>query len=168
MQSAQPMRKIFVSIGLTLSVVLAIFLISFNSLVSYGADSPDQVIEQYLLALENKDEDSILKLIPREYSAKLAVEDKIVEFGGNKIQERKIIYNKIKPVYLTANVQGFYTNSNGVRKKFEDTLIISYRGGSLLELNKGRWYLKLGNGNVPAPEVQPAEPQTSPPKKSSL
>ncbi|WP_145837546.1 hypothetical protein [Dulcicalothrix desertica] len=98
MQSAQPMRKIFVSIGLTLSVVLAIFLISFNSLVSYGADSPDQVIEQYLLALENKDEDSILKLIPREYSAKLAVEDKIVEFGGNKIQERKIIYNKIKPV----------------------------------------------------------------------
>jgi hypothetical protein len=162
MQSAQLLKNLLVNLSLALSVTLSISLQGCNYLSPNGGNNPDQVIDQYLLALENKDEDSILKLIPREYSAKQAVEDKIAEFGGNKIQERQIIYNKTKPVFLIANVQGFYINSDGVRKKFEDTLIISYRGGSLLELNKARWFLQLGKGNVPAPEVQPAEPQTSP------
>jgi hypothetical protein len=109
----------------------------------------------------------MLQLVPKGYSAEQVVKDKISQFGGHKIQEHKVIYNKPKPVFLMANVQGFYTNSNSVRRKFEDTLTIKYKGGSLLQFNKGRWYLLLGKGNVSTPEIEPAEPQISPPKKSS-
>lgn len=165
MQSTKSLRNFTLNLGLALSIALPILLEGCDFKNSYGADTPDQVVEQYLLALEKKDEELMLKLVPRRYSAEQAVEDKIAQLGGHKIQEYKVVYAKPKPVFLRANVQGFYTN-DGVRKKFDDTLTIVYEGGSILELNKGRWYLIMGKGDVPTPKVQPAEPQTSPPKKS--
>ncbi|NJM65551.1 MAG: hypothetical protein HC851_07690 [Acaryochloris sp. RU_4_1] len=130
------------------------------------ANTPDQVIEQYLLALEKKDKHLMLQLVPGSYAADQAAEDKIDQFGGYKIQERQVNYIKPKTVFLIANVKGLYVNSDGVRKKFEDRLTIAYEGGGFLQSYQGRWCLLLGKGNVPPPEVQSAEPQTAPLKKS--
>jgi hypothetical protein len=164
MQSAKSFRNFTLTLGLALSIALPVLLEGCSFKNSYGADTPDGVVEQYLLALEKKDEELMLKLIPRRYSAEQAVEDKITQLGGHKIQEYKVVYAKPKPVFLQANVQAFYAH-NGVSKKIEDTLTIVYEGGSILDLSKGRWYLLMGKGNVPTPEVQPAEPQTFPPNK---
>jgi hypothetical protein len=82
---------------------------------------------------------------------------------ARKLLGYKVFYAKPKPVFWRANVQAFYTDDNGLRQKIDDTLTIVYEGGSILALNKGRWYLLMGKGDVSTPEVQPAEPQTSPP-----
>jgi hypothetical protein len=165
MQSAKSLRSFILNLVLTSSIFFPL-LQGCDFKNRYGADTAQQVVEQYLLALENKDEKLMLKLISREYSAKEAVKDKINRLGGHKIQEYKVTYTKPKPVFLRAKVQGFYTNHD-VRKRFDDTLTIVYQGESNLGINKGRWYLVMGKGNIPTPEVQPAEPQTSPPRKSS-
>ena len=67
---------------MALSITLPILLEGCNIKNSYGADTPDRVVEQYLLALEKKDEELMLKLIPRKYSAEQAVEDKIAQLGA--------------------------------------------------------------------------------------
>jgi hypothetical protein len=166
MQSAKPFRNFTFNLILILSIALPILLEGCSFKNSYGADTPDRVVEQYLLALEKKDEGLMLKLIPRKYSAEQAVEDKIAQLGGHKIQEYKVFYAKPKPVFWRANVQAFYIDDGGLRKTIDDTLTIVYEGGSILDLNKGRWYLLMGKNDVPTPEVQPAEPQTSPPERS--
>lgn len=166
MRSLMLLRNLSVTLSIVLGVALPISLQGCAIKNNYGADTPEQVIEQYLLALENKNEGLMRQLIPSEYSADQAVKDKIAQLGGHKIKEHKVVYTKPKPVFLRADVQGFYTSGNGVDKRFEDTLTIAYKGGSLLQFNRGRWYLLLGKGKAPDPRVQPAEPQTSPPKKS--
>lgn len=165
MQSAKWFRNFTLKLGLTVCIALSIFLEGCNFQNSYGADTPDRVVEQYLLALEKKNEELMLKLIPKRYSAEQAVEDKIAQFGGHKIQEYKVSYVKPKSVFWRANVQAFYTD-DGLRKKIDDTLTIVYEGGSISQLNKGRWYLIMGKGNVPLPEVQSAEPQTIPTERA--
>lgn len=166
MQSAKSFRNFTFNLVLALSITLPILLEGCNIKNSYGADTPERVVEQYLLALEKKDEELMLKLIPSKYSAQQAVEDKIAQLGGHKLQEYKVFYTKPKPVFWRANVQAFYTDDGGLRKKIDDTLTIVYEGGSILDFNKGRWYLLMGKGNIPTPTVQPAEPQTSPPGRS--
>ena len=159
------LRNPLLKLSLVPITIFSILLTGYDFKSGYGADTPDRVVDLYLLALEKKNEELMLKLVPRKYSAQEAAEDKIARFGGHKIQEYKVVYMKPKSVFLIANIKVFYTD-RGVRKRFDDTLTIAYQGGSRLELSKGRWYLLMGKGNVPSPEVQPAEPKTSPPKKS--
>jgi hypothetical protein len=162
MKSAQSFRN--VTFGFGLSIALSMLLEGCTFQNSYGADNPDQIVAQYLQALEKKDEELMLKLIPRRYSAEKAIEDKISQFGGHKIQEYKVFYAKPKTVFWRANVQAFYIDDVGSRKTINDTLTIVYEGGSILDFNKGRWYLLMGKDDVSTPKVQPAEPQIFPEK----
>ena len=116
-----------------------------------GAATPDQVIEKYLLALENKDEQLIERLVPEDRSATREIAAKIVSLGGYKIQEPKFVYTKNTPTLWRAKVTGFYLDRNGNRQKFEDTISIIYQGKESWKLYQGRWYLLLGKSQVISP-----------------
>ncbi|WP_446378787.1 hypothetical protein [Coleofasciculus sp. E2-BRE-01] len=73
-----------------------------------GADTPERVVEQYILGLEQQKENVILQLIPKEYVAEQAVEDKISQFGGHEVEEYSVVYNEVKPVFLIANIKGMW------------------------------------------------------------
>jgi hypothetical protein len=110
--------------------------------------------------------DLILQLVQESYSSNQDAEMRINQFGGFKIQKRQVDYIKLKPVFLKANVKGFYVNDKGIRKEFYDVLTIAYEGGGFWQFNRGLWYLLLGKRNVYTPKIQQAEPQTAPPSKS--
>jgi hypothetical protein len=137
---------------------IPLLLISLLSLLmgcsSNGADTAEQVVEKYLLGLENKDEAAIKQLVPGNYTVNQEIKNKISQVGGRKIQERQISYLKPKPVFWTAKIQGVLVGANGQREKFEDDLSLASE--------KNRWYLRIGSGNIPAPNVEPAVPQTTP------
>lgn len=129
-----------------------------------GADTPERVVEQYILGLEQQKENVILQLIPKEYVAEQAVEDKISQFGGHEVEEYSVVYNEIKPVFLIAEIKGSYVSNDQGLENFEDQVTIAYRGAGTLLSKKANWYLLLGDGQVPSPDVSPAEPQDTPPK----
>jgi hypothetical protein len=166
----QPMRlsrkPLIKHLGLASGIALILSFQGCSLLNHRGVDNPEKVVEQYLLALERKDEKSILQLVPQSYSADKAIKDKITRFGGRKIQERKIEYIRPKPIFIRANIKGSYIGSNGIRKNFEDILTIAYEKRSFWEFNRGRWYLLIGKGKVSTPKIQSAEPQIYPSKKS--
>jgi hypothetical protein len=110
-----------------------------------GAATPDRVVEQYLLALETKDENSILDLAPDNSNFTREVKAKIGRIGGRKIQDRQIIYTKPKPILWNATIRGFYLDRNGTKQKIEDSIVLEYQNKGDLKLYAGRWYLSLGS-----------------------
>ena len=110
-----------------------------------GGSTPDRIVEQYLLALEDRDEAAMLQLVPENYNVAKEVTAKIVKFGGHKIQDRQISYTKSKPTLWDARVRGFYVDRVGVRQKFDDSISIGYQSKGQVKLYGGRWYLLLGN-----------------------
>ncbi|NET61244.1 MAG: hypothetical protein F6K47_35485 [Symploca sp. SIO2E6] len=153
------MIKISANIGIVVCVSLATLLGACSFVDVHGADTPDQVVKQYVSGLERQEEDLILQLIPKGYTAEQAVKDKISQFGGYEIEEYNVVYNELKPVFLIANIEGRYAANNIGLEKFEDTVTIAYRGAGTLLSKKTRWYLLLGDGNVPSPNIAPGEPQ---------
>jgi hypothetical protein len=113
----------------------------------HGATTPDRIVEQYLLALADRDEAAMLRLLPE--NAALAdinqVKAKITKIGGFKIQDHQISYTKSKPTLWKAKVHGFYINLNDVRQKFDDSIEIEYQSKGQVKLYGGRWYLLLGD-----------------------
>jgi hypothetical protein len=109
----------------------------------HGAATPDRVVEQYLLALEDRDDTSILRLMPEKSFATEAIKTKIVRLGGYKIQDRLIRYTKPKPTRWNANIQGLYVDRSGIKRKFEDSIVLEYQSKGELKLYAGHWYLLL-------------------------
>ena len=124
-------------------IVTSILLLPACTADKNGAGSPDRVVEQYLLALENKDESLMLQLLPGGSSIEGKIKAKIDKFSGYKIQDRKIVYNKPKPVLWNAEIRGFYVDRAGTRQKFNDSISISYENKGQVKLYGGRWYLLL-------------------------
>ena len=85
MQSAKSLTDLILNLILTSSIFLSGLLQGCDFKNNSGADTAQQVVEQYLLALEKKDEELMLNLVPREYSAKEAVKERINRLGGHKI-----------------------------------------------------------------------------------
>lgn len=110
----------------------------------HGAATPDRVIEQYLLALEDRNDNSILRLMPEKSSPEL-VKAKIDQLGGYKIQDRQVRYTKPKPTRWNASIQGLYVDRSGVKRKFDDSIVLEYQSKGELKLYAGHWYLLLGN-----------------------
>jgi hypothetical protein len=108
-------------------------------------------MEQYLLALAAKDEKLIRQLVPENYVATQEIQAKISQFGGHKIQQSQFTYIKTKPTLWEAKVNGSYLDRNGIRRKFEDTILIIYQGKESWKLYQGRWYLLLGKGKIKSP-----------------
>jgi hypothetical protein len=111
-----------------------------------GAATPDRIVEQYLTALEAKNESLMRRSILPERQVKTKeIEAKLTKFGGYKIQDRQIEYIKSKPILWTANIRGAYLDRDGIKKKFDDSIEIEYQSKGQVKLYGGRWYLLLGN-----------------------
>jgi hypothetical protein len=108
-----------------------------------GAATPNRVVEQYLLALETKDEKMMLNLAPENSILTKEVKAKIVKLGGSKIQNRKISYDKPTPMLWNAKLRGIYVDRQGKDQNFEDSIVLQYQSKGELKLYAGRWYLLL-------------------------
>jgi hypothetical protein len=127
-------------------VMLVAIVFSLQSCVSQdknGAATPDRVVEQYLTALEKRDDAAIVRLMPEKSLASKEIQTKIARMGGYKIQDRQIKYTKPKPTLWNANIRGFYVDRFGVNRKFDDSIVLEYQSKGELKLYAGRWYLLL-------------------------
>jgi hypothetical protein len=112
----------------------------------YGAATPDRVVEQYLLSLENRDETLMLRLIPEHTPAeRQLVRAKIAKIGGHQVENRQVKYTKSKPTFWNAKINGNYIDRAGIKRRFDDSIAIEYQSKGELKLYAGRWYLVLGN-----------------------
>ncbi len=126
-------------------LISIVFSLSACSVNKHGAATPDRVVEQYLLALEEKDNHLMLRLVPEKSQLDRVIESKILRIGGHKIQGRQISYIKSKPTFWNAKIHGFFVDRAGIRRKFDDLIEIEYQSKGQLKLYGGRWYLLIGN-----------------------
>ncbi len=124
-------------------VITSISLLPACTTDKNGAGSPDRVVEQYLHALENKDESLMLQLLPENFPVDSKLKAKINKFGGHRIQDYQVIYNKPKPILWNAEIRGFYVDRSGIRQQFNDSIAIGYENKGQVKLYGGRWYLLL-------------------------
>jgi hypothetical protein len=133
-----------ISIHLRLALVIAIvFSLQACTADKNGAGTPDRVVEQYLMALEDRDQKLMLRLAPENSILTKEIKAKIDKIGGHKIQSRQIIYDKSTPILWSAKMRGIYVDRQGANKKFEDSIVIQYQNKGDLKLYAGRWYLLL-------------------------
>lgn len=108
-----------------------------------GAPTPENVVEQYLSALENKNKNSMLQLADEDSSSASAIAAKIGKIGGYKINNRQIVYDKFTPNLWKAKIKGNYVDRQGIAKKLEDSISIQYQSKGEPKSYAGRWYLRL-------------------------
>ncbi len=111
----------------------------------HGAATPDRVIEQYLLALENRDDALLSRLAPPQAAVRSEIKTKISKIGGHKIKNRQISYTKSKPTLWIARIRGFYLDRAGKRDNFDESIEIEYQSKGQVKLYGGSWYLLLKN-----------------------
>ena len=135
-------RGSFLCFCIALGTLLPI-LQSCNFFPTRGAATREELVSMYLRALENKDEQAILRLIPEDYAAKQVVEEKIGRLGSRKLEQLRISYQELqKPDSVKVLIEGVYYNKplpNGKRLRSTDQLFIHAAGD--------RWYLILGKKN---------------------
>jgi hypothetical protein len=127
---------------MTIAIVFSLQACSVNK---HGAATPDQVVEQYLVALEDRNDHLMLRLVPEKSQFDRIIESKISKVGGRKIQDRQISYTKSKPTFWKAKIQGFFVDHTGIKRKFDDSIEIEYQSKGQIKLYGGRWYLLLGD-----------------------
>ena len=126
-------------------MIAIVFSLQACSVNKQGAATPDQVVEQYLLALEDSDARLMLRLVPEKSQLDRVVKAKILRIGGHEIQDRQISYTKSKPTLWNAKIHGFFVDRAGIKRKFDDSIEIEYQSKGQVKLYGGRWYLLLGN-----------------------
>jgi hypothetical protein len=108
-----------------------------------GAPTPENVVEQYLSSLENRNKNSMLQLTDEGSNSASAIAAKISKIGGYKIKNRQIIYDKFTPNLWKAKITGNYVDRQGTAKKVEDSISIQYQSKGEPKSYAGRWYLLL-------------------------
>jgi hypothetical protein len=128
-----------------LTIIFGCTLISLCSCSANkrGAPTPENVAEQYVSALENKNKNSMLQLTDEESNLASAVSAKIGKIGGYKIQNKQIVYDKFTPNLWNAKIKGDYVDRQGLTKKLEDSISIQYQSKGEPKSYAGRWYLRL-------------------------
>jgi hypothetical protein len=129
------------SILIIVMLSIVFFLQSCGAHNKHGAATPIRVVEQYLTALEERNDNVIRRLMPEQSIAIKDIDAKIAKFGGYKIRDRIIKYIKFKPILWNAKIHGFYIDRAGINRKFEDSIEIEYQSKGELKLYAGRWYL---------------------------
>jgi hypothetical protein len=145
MQAIKP-KQLSISWRSILVVILVAILVSIQSCGvqnKHGAATPDRVVEQYLTALEQRNEPAIRRLMPETSPATTEIATKIDRLGGYKIQDRQIKYTKPTPKRWNANIQGVYVDTLGNKRKFDDSIVLEYQSKGELKLYAGHWYLLL-------------------------
>jgi hypothetical protein len=143
MQAIKPKQLSISWRSILVVILVALSLQSCGVQNKYGAATPDRIVEQYLTALEQRNEPAIRRLMPEQSLAAAAIETKLDRLGGNRIQDRQIQYLKPKPSLWNANIRGFYVDRAGVKQQFSDSIFLEYQSKGELKLYAGRWYLLL-------------------------
>lgn len=126
-------------------IMIVILLLQSCNADKNGTSTPDQLVEQYLSALENKNEKLLLGIVPEHSVLTREIKAKIAKTGGHKIQNRQIIYDKSTPILWNAQIKGVYIDRQNTSKKFEDIITIQYQNKGHLKSYAGRWYLLMKN-----------------------
>jgi hypothetical protein len=125
-------------------VSLSFFLLTTQSCSFFpgkGAATREELVSTYLLALEKKDEQLMLNLIPSDYDAEQVVEEKINRLGNRKLEQLKVSYQDLqKPDSSKVTIEGIYYDKplpNGKQFRSTDEIFVHASGK--------RWYLILGH-----------------------
>jgi hypothetical protein len=150
-EKCRRMRQSVSWIGVTLLGVLFLLLPACTRSIR-GAETKEEVVDTYLNALERKDEQSILMLIPESHIAEQEVKAKVKQLGGHIFREVRVNYRQefgLQRAMVT--VQGVYSGPLNERVEFREVLNLEYI--------HGRWYLILGQyRGFPPPVTPPATP----------
>ena len=111
----------------------------------HGAATPGRAIEEYLLALENRDDALLRRLAPAQAVVGSEIKAKISKIGGHKIKNPQISYIKSKPTLWSARIRGFYLDRSGKRNNFDESIEIEYQSKGQVKLYGGSWYLLFKN-----------------------
>jgi hypothetical protein len=103
-----------------------------------GESAPLEVVNSYLIALEQKDVAAVDRLTPSNTPADPALKAKISRWGGQHIENRQVYRTKTERSAVRLKIYGSY-QQNGKTEKFEDTLQLVYRREGLLR--NPRWLL---------------------------
>ena len=133
------------SISIIFMLVIVFCLQACKVESKHGAATPDRAIEQYLLALENRDDALFRRLMPEQALVSNEIKIKIDRLGGHKIKDRRISYIKSKPTLWTAKIRGYYLDRAGKRNNFDESIEIEYQSKGQVKLYGGSWYLLLKN-----------------------
>lgn len=138
-------------IGVTLFGVFLLLLPACTRSMR-GAETKEDVVDAYLNALERRDEQSILMLIPESHIAEQEVKAKVEQLGGHVFHEVRVNYRQeFGPQRAMVTVQGVYSGPLNERVEFREEL-------NLVHID-GRWYLILGQyRGFPPPVTPPVTP----------
>lgn len=102
---------------------------------SRGAKSPDLLAGAYLQALQNRDSQALLNLIPENHDAGQEVRYKMDKLGGQEVADRQLDFqeNRESPFYGILSITGRIKGSDHL---FKDKLA--------LQKSNQRWYLIMG------------------------
>lgn len=125
------------------SGILLLGLLSCSFVSLRGASTREEVVNNYLRALANKDEQSIKRLIPENYDVEQVVHEKVVRLGNRKLEQVEVSYQELqKPDSVKVTIEGIYYDKpgfEGKRLRSKDQLFLHAAGN--------RWYLILGKRN---------------------
>ncbi len=129
------------SISIIFMLVVIFCLQACKAESKHGAATPERAIEEYMLALENKDDALLRKLAPAQAVVSREIKAKISKIGGHKIKNPQISYTKSKPTLWAARIRGFYLDRSGKRNNFDESIEIEYQSKGQVKLYGGSWYL---------------------------
>ncbi len=110
-----------------------------------GGKSPEEVVERYTLALERKEKNSIVRLLPGNSASKqmlLTIDKKLSNFDGFKSKNVKVDYKDLKTVFVRAELEASYVEE-GAEKKFTDTVHIRHGCEGVFKDYENCWHLIL-------------------------
>jgi len=135
------------------AILLSVLFLIVSACVSTnprGAATKETLVDVYLQALQQKDEQAILSLVPETLAAQDAVQAKVEQLGGHTFHQVHIGYvPQVNPKWVRVIIRGVYTGSHNEQVEFSDEIFLNQMDN--------RWYLMLGQDRnaVPPPTSQP-------------
>lgn len=143
--------KLRVQSGVILLGVLLLILPTCRSTNVRGAVTKETLVDAYLRALQQKDEQAMLLLVPETHTAQHEVQARIEKLGGHAFDQVRIDYvPPVHPQWVRVVIRGVYTSPQNEQIEFSDEII--------LHQTDHHWYLMLGqdrNAVPPPPASQP-------------
>ena len=126
-------------------LVISVLLVSCtniggNSRSSSQYETPDELMQAYILALGEEDERKILRLIVSDHHAESEVQNKIHRYGGVQLENVQIRYEPTENTFfIGANLQAETVTQDSEVKKVTDELFLRRDGDY--------WFIVLGTPN---------------------
>lgn len=111
-------------------------------LLHQGGRSREDVVQDYVQALESENAASIQKIAFKTSETEELTKQKLKKLGGHQFSDLQICYNEIKPQLTIATITGNYVESSQ-KRSFSERVSLIYERGSFWKLYQGRWYVSL-------------------------